>query len=107
MPHTLQALPADLDSRVLLGRPDILQAEHALIASNANIGAARAAFFPSISLTGAIGTLSPSLSGLFDNGTGNWNFQPAVTRSDEHTSEPQSLMRISLAVFCLKKIKKK
>src|SRR3546814_16475377 len=42
MPHTLQALPADLDSRVLLGRPDILQAEHALIASNANIGAARA-----------------------------------------------------------------
>src|SRR3546814_14703544 len=84
MPHTLQALPADLDSRVLLGRPDILQAEHALIASNANIGAARAAFFPSISLTGAIGTLSPSLSGLFDNGTGNWNFQPAVPlRSEE------------------------
>src|SRR3546814_6324564 len=100
MPHTLQALPADLDSRVLLGRPDILQAEHALIASNANIGAARAAFFPSISLTGAIGTLSPSLSGLFDNGTGNWNFQP---RSEEHTSELQSLMRISYAVFCLKK----
>src|SRR3546814_19131910 len=67
MPHTLQALPADLDSRVPLGTPDILQAEHALIASNANIGAARAAFFPSISLPGAIGTLSPSLSGLFDN----------------------------------------
>src|SRR3546814_14837882 len=78
MPHTLQALPADLDSRVLLGSPDILQAEHALIASNANIGAARAAFFPSISLTGAIGTLIRSVPGLFDNRTGHWNFQPAV-----------------------------
>ena len=67
-----------LSSEVLLGRPDILAAEHRLKASNANIGAARAAFFPRISLTAAVGTASAELSGLFGSGSGTWLFQPNV-----------------------------
>ncbi|NLV24114.1 MAG: efflux transporter outer membrane subunit [Deltaproteobacteria bacterium] len=65
-----------LSSAVLLRRPDILQAEHLLKAANANIGAARAAFFPRISLTAAIGTASADLSGLFESGSGTWRFAP-------------------------------
>lgn len=71
-------LPAGVASSVLLRRPDILQAEHSLQAANANIGAARAAFFPSISLTATAGTSSTQLSGLFDNGSGAWVFQPQI-----------------------------
>src|SRR3546814_7944628 len=67
-PTTRDALPGDVSSEVLLRRPDVLQAEHLLIAENANIGAARAAFFPTISLTGTLGTLSTALSGLFKDG---------------------------------------
>ena len=67
-------LPAD----VLLQRPDVLAAEQQLIAANANIGAARAAFFPNITLTGSAGTASGSLSGLFDSGNGAWSFQPSI-----------------------------
>lgn len=66
---TLDALPGDLSSRVLLRRPDVLQAEHQLIAENANIGAARAAFFPTISLTATLGTVSTALGGLFSSGS--------------------------------------
>jgi multidrug efflux system outer membrane protein len=73
------ALPAGLPSQVLLRRPDVLSAEHLLRASNANIGAARAAFFPHISLTGNIGTASGELSGLFKSGTSVWAFTPQVT----------------------------
>ena len=65
----LEALPAELPSEVLLRRPDVLQAEHLLRAANANIGAARAAFFPSITLTGTFGTASDELSSLVDGGT--------------------------------------
>lgn len=65
-------------SEVLLYRPDILQAENLLRAANANIGAARAAFFPRISLTGAVGTASSQLSGLFKSGSGTWNYGPQV-----------------------------
>jgi len=76
------ALPEDispgLPSDVLQRRPDILQAENQLRAANANIGAARAAFFPRISLTGAIGTASNELSGLFDSGSGTWSFAPQI-----------------------------
>lgn len=72
-------LIAGLPSEVLLRRPDVLAAEQRLIASNANIGAARAAFLPRISLTGAFGTASRQLSGLFGAGSDAWNFQPALT----------------------------
>jgi multidrug efflux system outer membrane protein len=63
---------------LLQRRPDILQAEYNLKAANANIGAARAAFFPSISLTANAGSLSPDLSGLFKGGSGTWLFQPQI-----------------------------
>ncbi|MCK9283220.1 MAG: efflux transporter outer membrane subunit [Rhodocyclaceae bacterium] len=76
-----QAIPdlvAELPADVLLRRPDVLSAEHRLIAANANIGAARAAFLPRITLTGSFGSASPALSGLFASGTEAWTFQPAV-----------------------------
>ncbi|WP_336962788.1 efflux transporter outer membrane subunit [Sphingobium aquiterrae] len=76
---TLDNLPADLPSDVLLRRPDIAAAEHQLIAANANIGAARAAFFPRISLTAAFGTLSLGLSNLFGNGSDYWSAAPSAT----------------------------
>jgi multidrug efflux system outer membrane protein len=96
LPSTL--LPADLDSvippreispgmssELLLRRPDVLAAEHQLKAANANIGAARAAFFPRISLTTVIGTVttaiapaSAELSALFKNGTEAWSFVPQI-----------------------------
>lgn len=76
---TRDALPGDLSSQVLLRRPDVLQAEHQLIAENANIGAARAAFFPKISLTGTIGTLSTGLSGLFAGGSFTYTASPTAS----------------------------
>ncbi len=66
------------NSSVLLRRPDILQAEYTLKAANANIGAARAAFFPRISLTSAIGSASGDLSGLFKSGSFVWNYAPQI-----------------------------
>jgi multidrug efflux system outer membrane protein len=74
-----QAISAGLSSEVLLARPDILVAEHQLRAANANIGAARAAFFPRITLTAGVGTVSKELSGLFGSGTGTWSFAPEIT----------------------------
>lgn len=70
---TLAALPAGLDSRVLLRRPDVVQAEYELRAANAEVGAARAALFPTISLTGALGFASDTLGSLFSNGAFTWN----------------------------------
>jgi outer membrane protein, multidrug efflux system len=67
-----------LPSEVLLRRPDVLAAEHQLKGANANIGAARAAFFPRISLTAAFGTASADLSGLFKGGQDVWRFAPQV-----------------------------
>lgn len=67
-----------LSSEVLLRRPDILAEEHRLKAANANIGAARAAFFPRIALTTAVGTASSELSGLFKAGSGTWSFAPQI-----------------------------
>ena len=67
-----------LSSEVLLQRPDVLAAEHQLKAANANIGAARAAFFPRISLTTTVGTASAELSGLFKSGQGTWAFAPQI-----------------------------
>jgi multidrug efflux system outer membrane protein len=69
---------AGLSSEILLQRPDILAAEHRLKATHANIGAARAAFFPRISLTTAIGTASADLAGLFKSASGTWLFAPQI-----------------------------
>lgn len=86
-----ELLPSELDSlspareispgvssEVLLKRPDVAAAEHQLKAANANIGAARAAFFPRIALTTSIGTASADLSGLFKDGQSTWNFAPQI-----------------------------
>ena len=74
----MQALPAGLPSDLLVRRPDVRMAEQQLIGANANIGAARAAFFPSISLTGSAGTASSELDGLFDGGSGAWSLVPRI-----------------------------
>jgi multidrug efflux system outer membrane protein len=75
---TRDPLPGDLSSQVLLRRPDVLQAEHQLIAENANIGAARAAFFPTISLTATLGTISTALGGLFGGGSFTYSGGPSL-----------------------------
>ncbi|MBU1376908.1 MAG: efflux transporter outer membrane subunit [Alphaproteobacteria bacterium] len=74
----LADIPAGLPSEVLTRRPDVRAAEHTLQARNANIGAARAAFFPRITLTGSEGSVSPDLSGLFGSGTRTWSFAPQI-----------------------------
>ncbi|MBP7606520.1 MAG: efflux transporter outer membrane subunit, partial [Giesbergeria sp.] len=81
-PALLADVPAGLPSELLARRADIRQAEQQLIAANANIGAARAAFFPRIALTAGVGTASTSLSGLFNSGS--WGF----------TLAPQALLPI-------------
>lgn len=75
----LPLLPTGLSSDILLRRPDVLQAEHQLIAQNANIGAARAAMFPRISLTATLGTISTALSGLFAGGSFTYTGAPSVS----------------------------
>ncbi len=72
-------LAAGLPASVLTRRPDILAAEQRLLAANANIGAARAAFLPRITLVGSAGSASSALSGLFDSGSGAWSFQPGLS----------------------------
>ena len=84
MPSDLGSISAPRDispglsSEPLLNRPDVLAAEPRLKAANANIGAARAAFFPRIALTTSVGTASADLSGLFKSGSGIWTFAPQV-----------------------------
>jgi outer membrane protein, multidrug efflux system len=73
-------IPSGLPSALLERRPDVLQAEQQLIAQNAQIGVARAAYFPQISLTGAGGTQSAALSGLFTGPSGLWNFAAGLTQ---------------------------
>ena len=75
----IAALPAGLDSRILLRRPDVVEAEYTLRAANARIGAARANFFPTISLTAAAGFASTALSTLFTGGAFSWSVAPAAT----------------------------
>lgn len=72
-------LPEGLPSDLLYRRPDIQQAEQALVAANADIGAARAAFFPRLSLTTSLGYTSPSIGALFDGGQRAWTFSPQIT----------------------------
>lgn len=75
----LKAVPVGLSSDVLLNRPDISAAEHTLKGDNANIGAARAAFFPSITLTAQAGVGSNQLSSLFQGGNSAWSFVPQLS----------------------------
>jgi multidrug efflux system outer membrane protein len=75
----LKELSVGLPSEVLQRRPDILEAENRLKAANANIGAARAAFFPRITLTTGFGTTSTELSGLLGSGSASWIFAPRIT----------------------------
>ncbi len=74
----LSDLPVGLPSQVLLKRPDVMAAEYTLKAANADIGAARAAFFPTISLTGSVGKASADLDHLFD-GADTWTFTPSIS----------------------------
>jgi outer membrane protein, multidrug efflux system len=74
----MSALPEGLPSDLIARRPDIRASEQRLQAANANIGAARAAFFPRVSLTAALGSASPSFGGLFDGGSGTWSFTPQL-----------------------------
>ncbi|AWK88281.1 efflux transporter outer membrane subunit [Azospirillum thermophilum] len=75
----LADVPVGLSSSILLKRPDIRQAEHQLKAANANIGAARAAFYPTITLTGSAGTASSELGKLFAGGSAAWSFMPSIS----------------------------
>jgi outer membrane protein, multidrug efflux system len=75
---TLPAVPAGVPSQLLERRPDLAQAEQQLIAANAQIGAAKAQYYPTISLTGALGTASTDLSNLFKASTRNWNYAGAI-----------------------------
>jgi multidrug efflux system outer membrane protein len=77
--HLLTDLPAGIPSEVLRRRPDIVAAEHTLKSANADIGAARAAFFPRILLTGSAGTASLKLTDLFTGPSETWNFSPQIT----------------------------
>jgi multidrug efflux system outer membrane protein len=71
-------LPLGTPAELLLRRPDVRQAELLLLANNANIGAARAAFFPRISLTGSAGLVSGDMNALFNNGNAAWSFTPQI-----------------------------
>ncbi|MFC4256281.1 efflux transporter outer membrane subunit [Altererythrobacter xixiisoli] len=76
----LTQLPAGLPSDLLTNRPDIRQAERELVAANADIGAARAAFFPRLSITGLLGVTSLAFDRLFDTDNGNWSFSPQISQ---------------------------
>ena len=78
-PNVVAELEEGIPSDVLVRRPDVLAAEHQLMAANAQIGAARAAFLPSITLTGDFGTESTQLSGLFKGGSHAWAFSPQIS----------------------------
>ena len=91
----LPDVPAGLPSEVLLNRPDVRQAEQQLIAANADIGAARAAFFPSITLTGSYGTASKTLGGLFDHQA--WSFIPQVSLPIFDAGRTRNNLRVSEA----------
>ena len=95
---TVRELPAGLDSLVLLRRPDVVEAEYQLRAANAQIGAARAALFPRITLTGLLGLASTSLTGLFSGGAFQWSpgsdvtytiFQGGAGRANVRLTEAQ------------------
>ncbi len=91
----LLAIPPDLPSSTLLQRPDLRAAEYALRGSYASIGAARAAFFPAITLTASVGTASNALSGLFDGGNGTWAFAPQLRLPIFDAGRNQANLRVA------------
>jgi outer membrane protein, multidrug efflux system len=93
----LADVPAGLPSELLVHRPDIRQAEQQLLAANANIGAARAAFFPRIALTAGVGTASGHLSGLFKSGSFGWTFAPQLTLPIFDAGRNQASLEVSQA----------
>jgi len=88
-------LPVGLPSDLIVNRPDIRQAEHELVAANADVGAARAAFFPRISLTGLFGFTSLALDQLFDNDSRTWSFSPQVTQPIFHGGSLRGELRLA------------
>ena len=88
-------IPAGLPSELLFRRPDIEQAEQALIAANADIGAARAAFFPRLSLTTSLGYASPAMGALFDGGQRTWSFAPQITLPLFHDGRLRAELRLA------------
>ncbi len=94
-PAVLTQLPAGLPSDLLQLRPDIAQAEQLLRAANADIGAARAAFFPQLSLTASLGFASPSLGGLFDAGSRVWRFSPQISQPLFQAGRLQGELRLA------------
>lgn len=94
---TISALPAGLDSTILLRRPDVVQAEYQLRAANAEIGAARAALFPRISLTALLGFASTALSDLFAGGNFNWSVSPQASYSIFQGGAAKANVRLSQA----------
>lgn len=91
----LTQLPPGLPSDLLARRPDILQAEYALVAANAEIGAARAAFFPRLSLTASLGFASPELSDLFRGSQRGWSFAPQLTQPLFQGGQLRAELRLS------------
>ena len=105
-PKLAGVLNVPMDSSLLLRRPDVLAAEYDLKAANANIGAARAAFFPRISLLGSYGSISTELDGLFDAGTTAWSFTPQISlpifdggRNDANLDVAEVSKRIEVARY--------
>jgi len=96
-PLKFAELPVGLPSEVLTARPDIAQAELLLQASNANIGAARAAFFPKIALTGSAGLASADLRNLFSNGLSAWSFLPQILQPIFDAGRNESNLQIAQA----------
>lgn len=107
-PLALPAVPGRLDEQPLLGelnaglpsdlltqRPDIAAAEHQLKAANASIGAARAAFFPRVALTGSLGTASAELNGLFAPGSQAWTFSPSISLPIFNSGRLQSSLSLA------------
>ena len=99
-------VPVGLPSELLEQRPDIKAAEYRLLAANANIGVAKAAFFPSISLTANAGSASSELDNLFSGGTGTWSFIPSINlpifnmgRNQANLDVAQTQQQIALTTY--------
>ena len=95
--HWFRKVASGISSDILLQRPDVMQAEHQLRAAHADIGVARAAFFPRISLTAGVGSASSELSGLFDGGSSTWQFMPSLSLPIFNAGKNQANLEIAQA----------